>query len=64
MKSNANRRAELTAELTSLHEDQIESLREATFTGWTPEQKVEHEKRKDRIAERVSKFGVRRNAHL
>lgn len=45
------RRAELTAQITSLHQDQIESLREATFTGWTPEQKAEHEKRKDRISE-------------
>ena len=45
------RRAELTAKITALHEQQIESLREATFMGWTSEQKVEHEERKDRIAE-------------
>lgn len=45
------RRTQLTAQLAELHEDQIELLRDATFTGWTPEQKAEHERRKDRIAE-------------
>jgi hypothetical protein len=44
------RRAELTAQITALHEDQIESLRDATFTGWTPEEKAEQQKRSDRIA--------------
>jgi hypothetical protein len=45
-----DRRTELTKEITELHERQIESLRQATFTGWTPEEKAEHERRKDRIA--------------
>lgn len=58
MKSNATRRAELTAELTALHEQQIESLREATFTGWTSEEKAEHEQRKDHIAELQSELNA------
>ena len=53
-----NRRSELASELSALHEQQIESLREATFTGWTPEQKTEHEKRKDRIAELQREFNA------
>ncbi len=46
-----DRRTELTLEINVLHQQQIELLRQATFTGWTPEQKAEHERRKDRIAE-------------
>jgi hypothetical protein len=49
MKST-NRRAELATEITALRQQQIESLRDVTFTGWTPEEKAEHERRKDRIA--------------
>jgi len=51
-----SRRSELASEITELHEQQIESLREATFTGWTAEQKTEHEKRKDRIADLQREF--------
>jgi hypothetical protein len=50
MKST-NRRAELTTEITALHKQQIESLRDATFTGWTPEEKAEQERRKDLISQ-------------
>lgn len=46
---SSNRRGELVAELAKLHEQQMESITNATFAGWTQEQKVEHEKRSGRI---------------
>jgi len=49
--TSTNRRTELATEITALHQEQIESLRDVTFTGWTPEEKAEHERRKDRLAE-------------
>jgi hypothetical protein len=56
--TSINRRAELITEITALHQEQIESLRDATFTGWTPEEKAEHERRKDLIAELQLEFNA------
>jgi len=56
--TSTNRRAELITEITTLHQQQIESLRDATFTGWTPEDKAEHERRKDLIAELQREFNA------
>ena len=53
-----NRRAELVAELAKLHEQQMESITNATFAGWTSEQNVEHEKRSGRILALTSELNA------
>lgn len=57
MKST-NRRAELAAELAKLHEQQMESLTNATFAGWTPDQTAAHQKRSDRILALTSELNA------
>ena len=43
-------RADLTAEITQLRKQQLESLAKGTFGGWTPEEEVAHEKCTNRLA--------------
>lgn len=49
MTSNA-RRAELINEIATLHQQHLDSLSTATFTGWTASTEEAHEKRAKRIA--------------
>jgi hypothetical protein len=39
----------LVAEISLLRKQQLESIENATFFGWSPEAKADHEKRADRI---------------
>ena len=41
--------AEQVAEMSLLRKQQLGSIENATFIGWTPEAKSDHEKRADRI---------------
>ena len=54
----STRRTQLTAQLAELHEQQMESIRAATFTGWTAEEKAEHMKRADQIAALTRELGA------
>jgi hypothetical protein len=44
-------RAELVSELAELHGQQLRSMADATFVGWTSEQLAAHQKRSDRISQ-------------
>ena len=47
--ANSPERARVLAEIAILRKQQLESTDSATFFGWTPETKADHEKRADRI---------------
>lgn len=55
---SSTRRAQLVAQLQELHEQQMQSLRDATFMGWTPEERSEHRKRADQIAAMTRELGA------
>jgi hypothetical protein len=44
-----NERADLFAEISLLQKQQLKSFEAATFFGWTPEAKADHDKRADRM---------------
>lgn len=51
-------RAQLEAEIAELQRLQMESNREATFGGWTPEAQAAHRERADRLECLVRELGA------
>ncbi len=47
--ANSAKRARLVAEMSLLRKQQLELIEAATFFGWTPEAKADHDKRADRM---------------
>ena len=47
--ADPSKTAGLAAELSLLRKQQLGSIENAIFCGWTPEAKADHEKRADRI---------------
>lgn len=45
----SNERANVAAEMSLLQKQQLESIKKATFVGWTAEAKADHDKRADRM---------------
>lgn len=57
--ANSPKRARLVAEMSLLRKQQLELIEAAAYFGWTPEAKVDHDKRADRM-----KLLLRRLAEL
>ena len=47
--ADSQNRARLLAEMSLLRKQQLESMENATFCGWTPEATADRDKRADRI---------------
>ena len=60
--ADSAKRARLVAEIALLRKQQLESIENAAFLGWTAEAKADHDKRADRVELLVRRLAERDEA--